>query len=228
MADGVRFEEAIDFLRRRLALPGDRWNEIVQEIDKAARDRSAGMSDALMRDVLAAVLDAIEDGGAFESFLDDYLEAIRRHGWTTGDELDLRQRAELTFRIATAQAYAAGRWAQIQRNKALRPWLRYVHVDPKLTQRYSRPHHAAWHGTILHADDSWWDVHYPPNGWNCRCYVTTHNDRDLARFGWTVSERPAEATEIRWTKGGAVETPKGVDPGFAYNVGKVGLSLPRG
>jgi hypothetical protein len=94
----VRFEEAIDFLRRRLALPGDRWLEIVQTIDAAARDRSAGMSDALARDIIAAVLKGIETGSGFAPFLDAFDETIRRHGWSAGDGYETAKRAALTFR----------------------------------------------------------------------------------------------------------------------------------
>lgn len=227
MADaGVRFEEAIDFLRRRLALPAGRWGELVREIDIAARDRSAGMSDALVTDILREVLKAIEEGSTFAAFLDGWTAATRRHGWTAGDDFETAWRARLAFRVMTAQAYAAGRWQQIQRLKRARPYLRYVHVDPALTQPASRHEHAAWHGVILPVDHDWWVTHYPPNGWNCRCTVQSLSERDLARYGWTVSaEAPPARTVIRFVRGVPIETPAGIDPGFAYNVGMVGLKL---
>jgi len=223
---GVRFAEAIDFLRRRLELPGDRWGEIIREIDAAARDRSAGMTDALTRDILAAVLEAIEQGTGFDPFLDAFEETTRRHGWSAGDDFETAQRAALTFRVMTAQAYAAGRWQQIQRLKRIRPWLRYVHVDPLLTQRASRHEHAAWHGVILPVDHVWWLTHYPPNGFNCRCYVVSLSERDLVRYGWTVSaEAPPDRTVIKFVRGVPIETPAGIDPGFAFNVGVAGLRI---
>ena len=223
---GVRFEEAIDFLRRRLALPDGAWLTLIQEIDAAARDRSAGMSDALARDVLAEALDAIETGASFGDFLSGFSDAIGRHGWTAGDAFEDSRRAGLTFRLMTSQAYAAGRWKQIQRLKAVRPYLRYVHVDPLLTQAGSRDEHAAWHGVILPVDHEWWITHYPPNGFNCRCYVQSISERDLVRYGWTVSaEAPPSRTVITFVRGKPVETPAGIDPGFAFNAGIVGLRL---
>jgi uncharacterized protein with gpF-like domain len=226
----LRFEEAITFLRRRLELPGDRWGELVRQVDQAARDRSAGMSDALMRDILSEILAAIEEGTGFDGFLEGWSAATRRHGWSAGDEFESAHRARLAFRVMTTQAYAAGRWQQIQRLKRVRPYLRYVHVDPELTQRWSRHEHAEWHGVILPVDHEWWLTHYPPNGWNCRCYVQSLSERDLARYGWQVAaEAPEARTVIRFVRGrdGArrpVETPAGIDPGFAFNVGVVGLA----
>jgi len=223
---GVRFEEAIDFLRRRLALPEGVWLEMVREIDVAARDRSAGMSDALARDVLAAALEAVETGATSSDFLAGFSDAIGRHGWTSGDAFEDSRRAELTFRLMTSQAYAAGRWKQIQRLKAVRTYLRYVHVDPLLTQKGSRDEHAAWHNVILPVDHAWWLTHYPPNGFNCRCYVQSLSERDLVRYGWSVStEAPPSRTDIRFVGGRPVETPAGIDPGFAFNAGIVGLRL---
>jgi hypothetical protein len=84
----------------------------------------------------------------------------------------------------------------------VRPWLRYVHVDPNLTQRTSRHEHAEWHGLILPVDHEWWLTHYSRNGWNCRCYVVSVSERDLGRYGWRVSEEaPDDVTVIRWVRG---------------------------
>ena len=219
---GVRFDEAIDFLRRRLALPPERWLELLRAVDAGATDRAAGMSDALVHDITQAVLDALEEGTGLPGFLAEWDGIVERHGW----ESDGR-RAALAFRIATAQAYAAGRWQQIQRLKHIRPYLRYVHVDPALTQPGSREEHAAWHGVILPVDHDWWQTHYPPNGWNCRCYVQSLSARDIARYGWSVDEdAPPERTIIKWQHGRPVELPAGIDPGFGVNVGVVGLRLP--
>lgn len=221
MADPVRFEEAITFPRRRLAMPPGRWLEILRTADAAARDRSAGMRDALVRDITAALLQAVGDGSGLPSFVEAWEALTDRHGWT-----DDGRPAALAFRVLSAQAYAAGRWQQIQRLKAVRPFLRYVHVDPLLLQRWSRHEHADWHGTILPVDDPWWLTHYPPNGWNCRCYVQSLSQRDLARYGWNVSdEAPASTTVIKWVGGRPVETPAGIDPGFAVNWGVAGLKL---
>lgn len=221
----VRFDEAIAYLRRRLDLPPGRWEEILRTVDEAARDRAEGMSDALVADILRDVLAAIEDGTGLPEFLNGWEAAIRRHGWR--DESGSR-RARLAFRMMTAQAYAAGRWQQIQRLKKVRPYLRYVHVDPELTQAGSRDAHAAWHGVILPVDHEWWLTHYPPNGWNCRCYVQSVSVRELKRYGWKVSaDAPPAKTVIRFVRGKAVETPEGIDPGFAYNVGVSGLWVRR-
>lgn len=230
-SSGVRFAEAIDFLRRRLELPSGRWAKILREVDQAATERARGMTDALMRDILRAALRSVEEGTTFRDFLDDYAGAVRRHGWAV-DDAEVPRRAELAFRLMTSQAYAAGRWQQIQRLKLVRPYLRYVHVDPALTQPGSRHEHAAWHGIILPVDHEWWLTHYPPNGWNCRCYVVSLSERDLVRRGWSMTEAPPpDRTVIVFRRGpdGArrpVEALAGIDPGFGYNVGIAGLRLP--
>ncbi|MCB1463252.1 MAG: minor capsid protein [Nitratireductor sp.] len=224
---GVVFQEAIDFLRERLAMSPAEWVELIAEVDAAARDRSAGMSDALARDILEAIEKALEEGTTEADFRKTFDQLTRARGWT-GDNTE-GWRSTLTFRVLTSQALAAGRWRQIQRLKHRRPWLRYVTAGDHRV----RPAHAAWHNVILPVDDPWWQTHFPPNGFNCRCHVQSLNDRDLVRYQLTPSEQaPALNPVVKIIRVDGVPTrvlvPAGIDPGFAYNVGDVGLSLPPG
>lgn len=227
MGDGVKSTEAIEFLRQRLALPDGVWLKLVQEVDQAARDRSAGMNEAMVRDILEAVLKALEQGSTVETFRDDFDTITAARGWT-GDNT-AGWRSALTFRVMTAQAMAAGRWRQIQRLKARRPWLRYITAGDHRV----RDAHNAWHGIILHADDPWWSTHFPPNGFNCRCHVQQLSDRDLERYGLSVTpEAPPLRTVIRFVRGAdgnqkPVEVLAGIDPGFALNFGAVGMEVKQ-
>lgn len=227
MVDGVKFVEAIEFLRQRLALPDGVWLKLLQEVDIAARDRSAGMSEAMVRDILEAVLKALEQGSTVETFRDEFDTITAARGWA-GDNT-AGWRSALTFRVMTAQAMAAGRWRQIQRLKARRPWLRYITAGDHRV----RDAHKAWHGVILSINDPWWQTHFPPNGFNCRCHVQQLSDRDLERYGLNVTpEAPPLNPVIKFVRGvdgirKAVDVPLGVDPGFAVNFGEIGLLLPH-
>lgn len=220
---GVIFREAIEWLADRLAMSSGEWAQLIAEVDAAARDRSTGMSDALTRDILEAVQTGLEEGMTAAAFRDEFDALIARHGWK-GDNT-AGWRSDLTFRVLTSQAQAAGRWRQIQRLKARRPWLRYVTAGDHRV----RPAHAAWHNLVLRVDDDWWRTHFPPNGFNCRCHVQQLSDRDLVRYNLTPAAKAPDLNPvIRFIKvdgvATPVEVPAGIDPGFAFNVGEVGLN----
>ena len=117
-------------------------------------------------------------------------------------------------------ALSRGRWQAIERRALSRPWLRYVSILDERT----RPDHARWHGTVLRWDHPFWQAHYPPNGWNCRCTVQQLSDRDLDRFGFTPSKQPPDdwGRTRPWHNartGKTIDVPVGIDPGFEHNVG---------
>lgn len=222
---GVVFREAIEFLRERLAMPPEVWLALLREADAAARDRSRGMSDALLADILKAVIEALEEGTTEATFHKTFDQLILQHGWR-GDNAE-GWRSALTFRTLTAQAQAAGRWRQIERLGL--PYIRYITAGDHRV----RKEHAAWHNLVLRADDPWWDSHFPPNGFNCRCHVMGLDGHEVKRFKLTISETaPPSGNVIRWVKINGVltpvETPAGVDPGFGFNPGKVGLRPQAG
>ncbi|MGQ1889142.1 phage head morphogenesis protein [Thermophagus sp. OGC60D27] len=68
---------------------------------------------------------------------------------------------------ALSSAEMAKKWNGFIADKDLYPNLEYVAVMDSQT----RNSHAALNGTIRPIDDPFWDSHYPPNGWGCRCDV---------------------------------------------------------
>lgn len=71
------------------------------------------------------------------------------------------------FDTATGAARMAEQWQRFEDEKDLFPFLRYETVgDSRVRQE-----HKALDGIVLGVDDPFWNVHYPPNGWKCRCDV---------------------------------------------------------
>ena len=212
------FTEAIGFFRQKVRLPTRTWTDLWEGMHARAFVVAGATKDALLADFQGAVQKALDDGTTLGEFRKDFDRIVATHGWTYRGSRGWRSKVIFDTNLRTS--YQAGRWEQIQRLKTRRPHLRYVAV---LDQR-TRPEHAAWHGTVLPVDDAWWRTHYPPNGWRCRCTVQSLSDRDLKRFGHQVSggapPSPLESKRINTPAGPVTVTvPRGIDPGFAYNVG---------
>ena len=211
----VPFREAIDFFRAKGMVLTDRWPELWQEQHQVAFTVAGVANMQMLADIRAAVDRAIATGTTLADFRRDFDQVIQTHGWTLRGTPGWRSRVIFETNLRTS--YAAGRWAQIERLQAARPFIRYSAVLDGRT----RPLHRAWHGTILPVGHAWWNTHFPPNGWRCRCTVISLAQRDLDRRGWTVTD-PAPSSPPRrvFVDGrGTIEVPEGVDPGFGYNPG---------
>lgn len=210
MADAtiaVRFQEAIDFLRLRTGVTQEEWDALLREAGFAAGRLAEDQSDAMVADLLAAVADTMEEGGALADFRERYDRIVAEHGWSFDG--DPGWHSELVFRVNAGIAQAVGRWQQIQRLERQRPFIRYVTADDHRV----RPTHAAWHGVVLPVDHPFWRTHYPPNGFNCRCTVQSLNERDIDRYGFERTDPGHPALDIP------------PDPGWFGNVGVAGLAL---
>ena len=69
------------------------------------------------------------------------------------------------FTTARLQAAGANKWHSFRQAAELYPSLRYSAVQDART----RPQHKAWHAIVRPINDPFWDTHFPPNGWRCRC-----------------------------------------------------------
>jgi len=79
------------------------------------------------------------------------------------------------YNTATNQALSGSRWAQIERDKFDFPLLRYQTVNDARV----RAEHVTIDNIVKPVNDPFWSTYYPPNGWNCRCIVTKHEEGEL-------------------------------------------------
>lgn len=226
-ADTVRAFEARDRLRATV-----NWTDMWQAEHAPAFTVAKLVDLDILAEIQAAIADDLANGGTPAEFVANLEPYLRSKGWwglvtdaaLTGTDRPVAigpARLRTIYDTNLRASRAAGRWKRIQEMKGERPFLRYVAI----LDRRTRPLHREWHGTILPVDDEWWDTHYPPCGWYCRCTVRQLSQRDLDREGWTVSARPPLDLQP-WTQPGTgrvIQVPKGIDPGFAYNAGKASM-----
>lgn len=228
-------EEAIAFFRAKGIEFGFDWRDVWQEEHAKAFSVAKAMSRDLIEDIRQAVDDAITKGTTLATFRAELTPLLQARGWwgrsletdpLTGEErvvqLGSPARLRTIFDTNLRSAYSAGRWERIQRQKKLFPFLIYESVK----DGRERPEHGAWHKTILPVDHPWWDTHYPPCGWGCRCSARPVNQRMLERRGESVTEEPVRFPQrdyVNRRTGELTRTERGIDPGFSFNVGKAYL-----
>jgi hypothetical protein len=219
--DGVfmlPFREQIEFFRQKLNLPTEHYDDIL----KSAHDRAfvvAGATKAdLLNDLRNAVDKAIADGKSLGWFRQQFEEIVKRngwHGWTGEDTADGRDwRTRVIYRTNILSSYSAGRFAQLKDPELLktRPYWKYIHNDTVL---HPRPLHLSWHGLVLKHDDPFWQTHFPPNGWGCRCRVTAVRAKDFKG-----DSAPNDGTYQHIDRNGEAHTlPEGIDYGWDYAPG---------
>lgn len=162
------FPEQQAYFRRKVNMPSARWDDLMHG-EHAHGFMAAGVARAdVLDDLRRAVQAAIDEGEGFDAFRARFDDILRRHGWIggAGDESDARRawRMRTIYQTNLRTSYMAGRWEELQKF----PYLRYQHN----TVANPREEHRQWDGLILATSDPWWDTHYPPNGWGCRCTVT--------------------------------------------------------
>ncbi|MBI5334733.1 MAG: hypothetical protein HZB72_09155 [Burkholderiales bacterium] len=221
------------FERRGLLQPSFRWQDVWQE----EHARAFAVAGVQRLDVLQTVRDALDTKLSQGGSLADFRRAVRGElaaagYWgdveitdpATGETRMARfdnRRLQLIYDVNVRQSYASGRWAAIERNKKLFPFVRYVTMGDERV----RASHKPWHNLVLPVDDPFWQTHFPPNGWRCRCQAMAVDQKMVDRLkaaGQDIKTQAPPADPITYVNprtGEIVPIPRGIDPGFAYNPG---------
>lgn len=222
---GLPPTETVAFFRAKgVSILTSHWTDLWQEEHTRART-IAGVTDLAVLNRVYAELDVVKSKGGtlamFKAALLADLEKAVAEGKAPARLLTDRGLATV-YNTNLRMARAAGKWQRIQELKDVAPYLMYT----ALLDGRTRPLHLKWNGTILPVDHPWWNTHFPPCGWNCRCSVIQLSEADITDRGLKVADAPPDdGPNHDFIRGdGIVESvPAGIDPGFAYNVGEAHL-----
>ena len=221
-ATSLPFQEAIDFFRQKVNVPTAKWADMLHGAHTRAFTVAGATKEGMLTDFRAAVDKAISQGTTLEEFRKDFDAIVQTYGWDYKGTRGWRTRTIYSNNLTTA--YAAGRWAQMTDPDVVRlnPYWMYRHADGV---KHPRPEHLAWNGMVWPVDDPVWKKIYPPNGWGCHCFVEPISRRELKALGKngpdTSPDLPTEQKTLNTSAGPVtIDVPKGVDPGWGYDVGE--------
>ena len=219
---------AIAYFQSKGLAPTMSWKDMQDEAH-AVEFAVAGITKLdVLSDIQNSLTRSLTEGMSFRQFQDELEPLLQRKGWLgrglVADDDGVLQgkklmpyRLDTIFRTNIQSAYAAGRYQQQMSNVADRPYWEYNAVMDNRT----RPTHAALNGRVFRWDDPIWQTIYPPNGYNCRCWVRALTEAQMKNHPLGV-----ESSDDRLV---TVQQPYGLDgemrPVKAYRDPKTGQLL---
>lgn len=215
-------KEVIKFLSGKSLKPGFSYLDVWKEEHAYAFTVAKVLEIDLLNTVKQSLAKSLTEGTPFEQWAKDIEPTLTKSGWASyGTEEQSPYRLRRIYETNMRTARAEGQYNRIQRTKSRRPYLQYT-LGPSENHR---PEHEVWDGLVLPADDPWWESHFGPLGFGCKCGVRQLSASEAQSLG--VDEAPDDGTyEYTNPKTGDTEQiPVGVDPSFNYNKGSRGDEL---
>lgn len=216
---GVVPREALRYLKAKALRPAFSYLDVWKQEHASAFTVAKVLEQDLLADVQRSLRKALAEGTTFETWAQGIKGTLDKSGWS--DHVSERQQPRRLYTIFNTNmrvARAVGQWDRIQRTKVTHPYLEY-NLGPS---EHHRAEHEAWDGLVLPADHPWWQEHFPPNGWGCKCWVRQVSKAEGLELG--LDDAP-ETEYVDWVNpktGSTEQVPEGVDPGWDYNPGQAG------
>ena len=192
-------QEAIDFIQSKQVMSRDVFDQLLPELQA----RAFTISGAVPADVMQTVRDLVAGLPAgqpwdvqkkliAESISPYFVDPAATEEVQAEQSAAAEAKAELLLRIHGQEAYAAAAYKVMDRQRAVfKNWQYQTMGDARV-----RPTHAALDGIVLPADSPFWDLHYPPWDWGCRCIVIPLSDSDVADVAKRDADKPVEQRSI--------------------------------
>jgi SPP1 gp7 family putative phage head morphogenesis protein len=187
--------EAIAYFRNKKIVTRKQFDALFDE----ARAAAFTVGGVYRKDVLAAFKEEIARALELGTPQREVIKGFRSILSGAGHEKLGEYHLEVIFRTNIQVAYGTGRRRAMEEIAEELPLWQYSAVLDDRT----RPTHRALDGIILPADHPFWDEHYPPWGFACRCNVTTlgsmpkgynhHNPSGAAQLVYDKAGNPVKA-----------------------------------
>ena len=199
-------EENIKALKTKKPNLSFDYDELMHEAHLKAFTIAKVTKIDLLNDIQASLIKAQSEGKSFESWKKDITPTLAKKGWLgkvevvngkTGEikNIDVNNaRLRRIYNINMRSANAQGR-AKAQYSLEGEIYLRYIALQDGLT----RKSHLGMHGITLPREDAFWNINYPPNGWNCRCVVRAYSKEECERNGFNISKSPPPIADKDWS-----------------------------
>lgn len=228
--------DVTNYFNAKKSRPSFDWRDIAPEEHAFSWTVAKSAGFDILDDIRSAMQDAISNQTSFEHFRSQLTPLLQKKGWwgkrfgtdpvdsvTKLVQLGSPRRLRTIYWANIHTAYAAGQWAKTQRTKRFLPFLVYL----LSVSRERRLEHEDWVGIVLPVDHPFWDTHYPPNGWGCKCRIRQISEREARRLGWSENQAAPIVVERIWRNkrtGQVTKVPEGIDPGWETNPGKLRAS----
>jgi len=238
MAETIRYmadpsPEVMAYFRNKGAVTSFDWRDVWPQEHAHAFTVAKATNLEIVNTIRSAVDEAIARGIPFEQFRAQLQPRLMALGWwgkqlmadpRTGAvelvQLGSPHRLRIIYDANIRTANAAGLWERIWRTRDILPFLIYQET----TSAEPRDEHLTWarEPVVLRVDDPWWETHFPPNGWQCKCWVLQVDEDDARAAGWTPDTTAPDLNLQDWENkrtGDVYRVPEGIDPGWQTNPG---------
>lgn len=253
MADKLIPKQALDYIKNKKLHPAFSYKDVWNEEHATAFTVAKAMQLDVLSDIKGAVEKAIEKGTTFEQFKKELKPTLMQKGWwgkremtdpLTGEtitaQLGSDRRLKTIYSTNLRSAYQKGQYDRTMESD-LHPYLMY-RIGASV---HHREQHLRWNNLIRPKDDPIWNSIFPPNGYGCKCYtvaVTQARKEKYERDGvpaynpdtqktvrvpvQTTVPKPNYKNYFNERKGTLERIPEGITPGFNWNQGQTGRTIP--
>ena len=253
MADRLIPRRALDYIKNKSLRPAFSYRDVWNEEHATAFTVAKAMQIDVLSDLKNAVEKAIEGGTTFEQFKQELKPTLMRKGWwgrkemtdpLTGRTVDAQlgsdRRLRTIYQTNLRSAYQKGQYDRTMESDA-HPYLMY---RTGASVRH-REQHLKWNNLILPKDDSLWNSIFPPNGYGCKCHTVAVTQARKERYerdgvpaynpdtrktvrmpAQTAAPKVSYRNYFNERKRTLERIPEGITPGFNWNQGQTGRTVP--
>ena len=187
------YDDATEYYRKRLALTDDQVERIRHVYGNEAVRVTRSASEVLEGKASQAIQESLEAGEHVKDATARLQAAFEASGVVPQNSFLM----ETLFRTQTAIAYSAGTanfYARPEMQEIITGYRYYATMDGRV-----RPSHASWNGFEGPKDHQFFEDHFPPCGWGCRCSIlrlfTPYEPENNSPDTW---EPPDEDPNMEW------------------------------